>query len=98
MPRQGGGTNLFLTSCNSQWWTWKLGLNFAPTRKSETFDEVSAWNETGGDSLTFSESYLMGSQRGLRLAATLGQSESLRKWRKLREGPTASESPRESDC
>ena len=39
----------------------------------------------GGDSLTFSESHLMGSQRGLRLAATLGQSENLGKRSKLRD-------------
>ena len=34
-------------------------------------DEDSAWIETGGDSLTFSESHLMGAQLGLRLAVTL---------------------------
>ena len=38
---------------------------------AEPSDEDSAWIETGGDSLTFSESRLMGSQLGLRLAVTL---------------------------
>ena len=37
----------------------------------EQSDEDSAWIETGGDSLTFSESHLMGVELGLRLAVTL---------------------------
>ena len=53
-------------------------LNFTPTRQAESFDEVSAWNETGGDSLTFSESNLMRAQRGLRLAVTLWPRSTLR--------------------
>ena len=40
----------------------------------------------------------MRSQLGMRLAATLGQSESLRKWKKLRDRLTTVESLRESDC
>ena len=39
--------------------------------QSGPLDEVSAWIETGGDSLTFSDSHLMRAQRGLRLAVTL---------------------------
>ena len=44
---------------------------YAELVSGEPSDEDSAWIETGGDSLTFSESHLMGAQLGLRLAVTL---------------------------